>query len=120
MRDELPEECMRELDYRALVETLALLEDENVCLSMSGLESHSGEKGPLVTVSGVLHKAGHSGNSFAIGASGRLVLYEQDFVSASLRTYDGNDYFTLTIHFSKVSIVLSDEIYGLEAPTTSA
>ena len=111
---------MRELDYRALVETLALLEDEKVCLSMFGLDLHPGGKEPQVTVRGVLHKTGHSGDSFAIGADGRWVIYEPDFVSASLRTYDGNDYFMLTIRFHGVSFVLADEIYGLEAPTTSA
>lgn len=119
MRDELPDECMCELDYRALVATLALLEDEKVCLSIAGHDLHPGGNGPQVTVRGVLHKTGHSGDSFAIGDDGRLVLYEPGFVSASLRTYDGNDYFMLTIRFDEVSFVLADEIYGLEGPTTS-
>ena len=117
MRDELPEECSRELDYRALVETLSLLEDEEVCLSILGLESHPGGKAPRVVVRGALRKVGHSwADSFAIGSGGSMVLYEPDFVSASLRTYDGNDFFALTMRFGEASFLVGDESYALEMP----
>jgi hypothetical protein len=37
MRDQLPEECERELDYAGFIETLALLEGEAVLLSIEGV-----------------------------------------------------------------------------------
>ncbi len=120
MQNELAEECTRELDYRALVETLLLLEDEEVCLMILGLQLNPGGKGPRAAVRGVLRKTGHPGDSFAMGDGGRLVLYEPDFVSASLWTYDGNDYFELTIRFGDVSFLVGDKTYGMEMPPRRA
>jgi hypothetical protein len=42
MRDELPEDCTKQLDYRALLDTLSLLEGETVCVQINGLSSRPG------------------------------------------------------------------------------
>jgi hypothetical protein len=110
MRDELPEECKRELDYRALVETLRLLEGEVIHLSIMGLESRGGGTSSRLGVAGTLRNIGYSwAASFAIGDSGRLLLYEPDFIAASLLTFDGNDFFRITARFADVTLVIGDE-----------
>ncbi len=75
MQEELPKECERELDYPALIETLALLEGEEVSLSILGLSSPGGES-PRIKVVGELRKIGYSGvDGFAVGDSGRVLLH---------------------------------------------
>jgi hypothetical protein len=114
MRDELPEECTKELDYRALVDTLSLVEGETVCVQINGLSSRpSGGEAPRIGFVGRLRNIGYSwAEGFAVGDSGRILLYEPDFVSASLWTYDGNDFFALTIRCGDVEFLVGDESYA--------
>ena len=109
MRDQLPEECKRELDYRALLETLAVLDGEYVCLSVENV-SGPGGRGARVGVSGRLRRFEYSwADGFAIGDGGRMLLYEADLVRASLQTFDGNDFFRILIRLGEVTFLLGDE-----------
>ena len=117
MRDELPEECTKELDYRALVDTLSLLDGETVCVQINGLSSRPGgdDKSPRIGFVGRLRNIGYSwADGFAVGDGGRLLLFEPDFVSASLWTADGNDFFAITIRCGDVEFLVGDEHYAFD------
>jgi len=61
MRDELPEECTKELDYRALIHTLSLLDGETVCVQINGLSSRAGGgKSARIGFVGRLRNIGYS------------------------------------------------------------
>jgi hypothetical protein len=111
MRDELPKECRRDLDYRALIGTLLLLEGELVCLSILGLSSRLGTGGePRITILGELRHFDFGwADGFAVGDGGRVLLHEPDFISGSLWTFDGNDFFLLTLRFGDVEFLIGDE-----------
>ena len=112
MRDRLPKEFERELDYRGLLDTLALLEGEYVGLALGGLSSRRplGGRAARLGVAGQLRRITYSwADVFAVGESGRLLLYEPDFVSAALWTYDGNDFFRITIQLGDVTFLIGDE-----------
>jgi|SRR5271154_132998 len=110
MRDELPKECERELDYHALLDTIRMLEGDDVHLSIAGLAPRVGGEASRIGIAGTLRAIGYSwAAGFAIGEGGRLLLYEPDFVSASLETFDGNDYFSITARFGDVTFLIDDE-----------
>jgi hypothetical protein len=85
-----------------------LLEGEDVCLSILGLSSPGGES-PRIKVVGELRKIGYSGvDGFAVGDSGRVLLHGPDFVSASLETFEGNNFFAVEMRFGEVSFFVGD------------
>lgn len=114
MRDQLPEECERELDYPGLLDTLALLEGEEVLLDIGGLSSGNADgRATRIGAFGVLRHASYTwADLWAVGDGGRMLLYEPDFVSASLVTFDGNDFFRVTACFGAVTFQVADESAG--------
>jgi hypothetical protein len=117
VRHDLPAECTCELDYRALIETISFLEGEQVCISIEGLSSSriADGRSPRIGVVGQLRMIDYSwADGFAVADSGRVLLYEPDFVSAFLRTFDGNDFFRVEICFGDMAFVLGDESSALD------
>jgi hypothetical protein len=111
MRSELPHDCRRSLDYASTIETLKLLEGEEVCLFISGgageVTSDDGAAAASrIQARGVLRHYDYGGwaEGFALGEGARVLLYEPDFVSAGLRTLDGVDLVLIGIRLANVKI----------------
>jgi hypothetical protein len=99
-RSDLPEELSRlALSYSALVDTLQLLEGEEVWL----------RNGPVDT-RGVLRRvAGRwDHDTFGVGEETRLVLGQSQFAEASLSTAEGNNYFVISMRFGQADLVVGD------------
>ena len=45
---------------------------------------------------------------FAVGDAGRLLIAESDFRAARLVTFDGNDYFTVSMTFGDLDYLIGD------------
>jgi hypothetical protein len=104
MRSDLPPDCHRSLDYASMIETLKLLEGEDVCLYISG---GAGEASSRIQAKGVLrHYAYGLAEGFALGDGSRVLLYEPDFVSAGLRTVDGVDLFWIGIRLTDLQFTI--------------
>jgi hypothetical protein len=96
MKTDLPPDCERSLDYRATIETLGLLDGEEVCLFISG---GAGEAASRIQARGVLRHYRYGGwaEGFALGDVARILLCEPDFVGAEMRTLDGVDLFWIGV-----------------------
>jgi hypothetical protein len=112
MKADLPPECRRSLDYASTIGTLKLLEGEEVYLFISGgpgvVTSNDGaEAASRIQAKGVLRHYVYSwAELFALGDAARVLLYEPDFVSASLKTFDGVQFFMVRIELAKVAFVI--------------
>jgi hypothetical protein len=74
MRTDLPPDCRRSLDYASMIETLKLLEGEELCLFISG---GAAEKASRIQAKGILrHYAYGWAEGFALGDAARVLLYE--------------------------------------------
>jgi hypothetical protein len=103
MKDQLPADHHGDLDFKALVETLQLLEGEEVVLWLSA------GKQARVQVKGVLRfydYGGGWGKGFAVSPAGRVLLVEDDFRSADLWTFEGNEYFSVSIRSGDAAFAL--------------
>lgn len=112
MRTDLPPDSRRTLDYRSTVDTLRLLEGEEVCLFISGgprvLDGH-GEAASRIQAKGILRHYEYGwAEGFAIGDAARVLLYEPDFVGAGLRTFDGTDFFSVAIKLDELEFCIGD------------
>jgi hypothetical protein len=105
-RRALPPETHQVLGYDELIDTLRLLENEQVCLCKTFGESDG--KGSRFEVVGTLrHLPYSSAHCFAIGQA-RLLLRPGDFVEASLWTFDGNDFFQISLRFGDQQLTIGD------------
>lgn len=112
MRTDLPPDFSRSLDYRSTIHTLRLLEGEEVCLLISGrpraFDGHS-EAASRIQAKGILrHYTYGWAEGFAIGDAARVLLYEPDFVRAGVRTFDGNDFFSVDIKLAELEFCIGD------------
>jgi hypothetical protein len=107
---QLPREHEGALSFDELIATLRLLEGEEVVLSVdAGAYGRLQVKGPLRG-----YRYGDPDPSwgvrlgFAVGDAGRLLMAESDFRAARLVTFDGNDYFTVSMTFGDLDHLIGD------------
>jgi len=108
---DLPQEFSGPLDFVQLLALLDALDGERV--GVQALPLDGSDMVSCVAIAGTLRRLapdGLMGNCFAIGDGARLVLAEEDYRSAHLATYDGNDFFKLSIQLRTGSILLGDVI----------
>ncbi len=72
MKTDLPPDCHRPLDYRSTIDTLSLLEGEEVCLFISGgsgVIAGDGEAASRIQAKGILRHYAYGGcaEGFALG-----------------------------------------------------
>lgn len=113
MRDELPNDNHRSLDFRETIDTLRLLEGVEVVLVISGGPGQmTGDAIALsrIQAKGALRHYGYGGwaEGFAIGDCARVLLYEPDFVEASLTTMDGNAFYSVAIGLVDVAFSIGN------------
>jgi len=66
-------------------------------------------KGSRIAGFGVLRRVDYSwADVWAVGDGTRALLYQPNFVSGSLWTYDGNDFFVVSAVFGAVAFELAD------------
>jgi hypothetical protein len=106
MRSEIPSDCSRSLDYASTVETLKLLEGEELCRFIPG---GAGEAASRIQVKGVLrHYAYGWAEGFALGDAARVLLSEPNFVSAHLSAYDGVEFLRISLDLADISFFIGD------------
>jgi hypothetical protein len=120
---ELPRQADREsLDFGRLISTLNLIDGECVVVRLSTREEPEGDRSPgVASIVGDLRQvpARYQGHEFSIGtpyaerypehlAGGVLFLNEGTFRSATLTTFDGNDYFIISIQTRSMHILVQD------------
>jgi hypothetical protein len=114
MRSDLPPDCSQSLDYTSTIETLKLLDGEELCLFIDAgpgeyTASGSGARASRIQAKGILRHYAYSwAEGFALGDGARVLLYEPDFVSASLRTLDGVDLFWVRIELADVKFSIGN------------
>ncbi|MGC9221988.1 MAG: hypothetical protein ACP5H2_11675 [Solirubrobacteraceae bacterium] len=122
-KTDLPRETRREtLDYGRLITTLDSIDGESVVVRLSTRKAH-GEASPGVAsiVGQIRHQvpSRYEGDEFSIGspypdrypehlAGGVLFLSQETFQSATLTTFDGNDYFIICIETCCTAILIQD------------
>jgi hypothetical protein len=99
----LPREAEVSLDFGALVATLGLLEGETVCLSQ---DFGDGRSSLQILGELALYSFGDR-TGVAIGSS-RLHLSPENEIEATLRTFDGNDFFRVWLTIGGTSFVIGD------------
>jgi hypothetical protein len=106
----------------AALSTLDAVEGESVIVRLSSREEDSHSTAGIVSIVGELkHEtpARYEGHEFSIGspyaerypehlAGGVLFIREETFESATLTTFDGNDYFILAIKTRALDILVQD------------
>jgi hypothetical protein len=122
-RADLPREVQNQpLDYDRLIMTLDIVVGESVIVRLSARGDDDPAGSGLASVVGTLkHEvpARYEGHEFSVGSpypdrypehlgGGVFFLNENDFTSASLRTFDGNAYFAIGIETRFVSILIQD------------
>ena len=115
MRSELPPDCSRSLNYASMIETLKLLEGEELSLFIDGgpgeyTESGSGARASRIQAKGMLRHYAYGGwaEGFALGDGARILLYEPDFISATLTTVDGVDLCWVTIELAEIGFSIGN------------
>jgi hypothetical protein len=113
MRNDLPPDCHRSLDYRSTIDMLSSLEGEEVCLFISGgagVIAGDGEAASRIQAKGILrHYAyGRWTEGFALGDAARVLLYEPDFFSAEMRTLDGVDLFWISVKLTELEFSIGN------------
>jgi len=105
-REHLPKEHNGPLAFAQLLETLDTLAGERVVLMPLEGEASGGG----LEVAGTLRRlVGPRGNLFALGESAWLDLDEADFRTASLRTFEGNNFFHITVELKRNAMILGNE-----------
>jgi hypothetical protein len=122
-RTDLPREVRQEpLDYNRLVSTLDLIDGEPVIVRLAWREADNESTAGVASIVGELkHQvpARYEGHEFSIGspypdrypehlAGGILFIREETFEGATLTTFDGNDYFIISIKTRCVEIFVQD------------
>jgi hypothetical protein len=108
-RRDLPEEFSGPLDFAQLLETLDALDGERIGVEL--LKSDGPELGSSVAIAGTLRRLGQRGLTrgwFAVGDGARLALFETDYRTTHLLTYDGNDGFQLVIELQQGTVIIGD------------
>jgi hypothetical protein len=106
-QSDLPPECSQALDYVSLIETLKLLDSEEVCMFIAA-GTDDGKSSRIQAVGVLKHYAYGWGEAFAVGDGARVLIWEPDFVSAHLQTFDGVDYFRIGIELVALRFVVGD------------
>jgi hypothetical protein len=119
----LPREVRQEpLDYNRLVSTLNLIDGESVIVRIASREADNVNTAGVASIVGELKQqmpARYEGHEFSIGspyaerypehlAGGILFIREETFESATLTTFDGNDYFLISIKTRRLEIIVQD------------
>jgi hypothetical protein len=119
----LPREARQKpLDYNRLVSTLDMIDGEPVIVRLSSREADNESTAGAASIVGELtHQvpAQYEGHEFSIGspypdrdpehlAGGVLFIREKTFESATLSTFDGNDYFIISIKTRCLEILVHD------------
>lgn len=122
-KTDLPREAReRPLDYNRLVSTLGMIDGEPVIVRFASREADNESTAGVASIVGELkHQvpARYEGHEFSIGspypdrdpeylAGGVLFIREKTFESATLSTFDGNDYFSISIKTGCLEILVSD------------
>jgi hypothetical protein len=122
-KTDLPREaCRKPLDYDQLISTLDLIDGEPVIVRLTPREADRESISGAASIIGELkHQipARYEGHEFSIGspytdrypehlAGGILFLNEGTFESATLTTFDGNDYFAISIKTRCIEILVQD------------
>ena len=120
-RTELPRDTPEEdLDYHRLISTLESVVGDPVVVRLSTREVEGGHSLNVASIVGELRHhvpARYEDHEFSIGspypdrypehlAGGVLFLNKRTFQSATLTTFDGNDYFSIVIETSSMQILL--------------
>jgi hypothetical protein len=125
-KTDLPRELSREsLDYNRLISTLVMVDGEAVVVSLSprGADRHSSGAASIIGELRNQVPARYAGSEFSIGspypdrypehlAGGILFINEETFESATLTTFDGNDYFIISIWTRSMEILVQDSDSG--------
>jgi hypothetical protein len=122
-KTDLPREaCRKPLDYNRLVSTLDMIDGEPVIVRLTprGADGES-ISGTASIIGELKHQvpARYQGHEFSIGspypdrypehlAGGILFINEETFESATLTTFDGNDYFVVSIKTRCIEILVQD------------
>jgi hypothetical protein len=122
-KTDLPREAGRKpLDYNRLISTLDLIDGEVVIVRLTPREADNESISGTASIIGELkHQvpARYEGHEFSIGspypdrnpehlAGGILHVNEETFESATLTTFDGNDYFAISIKTRCMEILVQD------------
>ena len=122
-KTDLPREAGREpLDYNRLISTLDLIDGEPVIVRLTPREADRESISGTASIIGELRHqvpARYEGHEFSIGspypdrnpehlAGGILYVNEETFESATLTTFDGNDYFAISIKTRCMEILVQD------------
>jgi hypothetical protein len=122
-KTDLPREaCRKPLDYDQLISPLDLIDGEPVIVRLTPREGDRESISGVASIIGELtHQvpARYEGHEFSIGspypdrypehlAGGILFLNEGAFESATLTTFDGNDYFAISIKTRCIEILVQD------------
>jgi hypothetical protein len=122
-KTDLPREARQTpLDYNRLVSTLDMIDCEPVIVRFSSREADNQSTAGVASIVGELkHQvpARYEGHEFSIGspypdrnpehlAGGVLFIREKTFESATLSTFDGNDYFRISIKTRCLEILVDD------------
>lgn len=116
------EVCQKPLDYNRLVSTLDMIDGEPVIVRLSSREADNESTAGVASIVGELkHQvpARYEGHEFSIGnpyphrnpehlAGGVLFIREKTFERATLSTFDGNDYFSISIKTRCLEILVND------------
>jgi hypothetical protein len=122
-KTDLPREACREsLDYNRLISTLVMVDGEPVVVRLSPRGADTDSSSGVASIVGELRNqvpARFAGYEFSIGspypdrypehlAGGILFINEGTFESATLTTFDGNDYFIISIWTRCMEILVQD------------
>ena len=107
MPTELPDEADEALDFDALLAVLDNVAGADVCADVDIGDVPLGSR---FAASGRLRRIEGPGGlpSFAVGDLFVLVLDRADFREARLRTYDGHDFYTVSMTFGDARLRLAD------------
>jgi hypothetical protein len=122
-KTDLPREVRQQpLDYNRLVSTLDMIDGEPVIVRLASREADNVNTAGIASIVGELKRqlpARYEGHEFSIGspypdrcpehlAGGILFIREETFEGATLTTFDGNDYFIISIKTRRVEIIVQD------------
>lgn len=122
-KTDLPREASREsLNYNRLIATLVMVDGESVVVRLSPRGADTDSSPGTASIVGELRNqvpARFAGHEFSIGspypdrypehlAGGILFINERTFESATLTTFDGNDYFIISIWTCSMEILVQD------------
>jgi hypothetical protein len=126
-KTDLPRETSREsLDYNRVISTLDMIDGEFVVVTLIPRGADRDATPGAASIIGELRHqvaARYEGHEFSIGspypdrspehlAGGILYINEGTFESAALTTFDGNDYFAVSIRTRSMEILVQDDGSG--------